>query len=114
MLIKMNQMKNIRIEKVTLNVGAGKDQGKLERGIKLLKLLTGVDPVKTVTMKRVPSWGLRPNLPIVFGGVHVSSIGKPLLEKFSAKLTRQYPKTSTRVVFDRRQVFSHPWWHLRT
>jgi anaerobic magnesium-protoporphyrin IX monomethyl ester cyclase len=27
---------------------------------------------------------LRPNLPIVFGGVHVSSIGKPLLEKFSA------------------------------
>ncbi len=60
----MNPMKNIRIEKVTLNIGAGKDQGKLDRGLKLLKLITGIDPVKTVTMKRVPTWGLRPNLPI--------------------------------------------------
>jgi large subunit ribosomal protein L5 len=60
----MNPMRNIRVEKVTLNVGAGKDQGKLEKGIKLLKLVTGVEPVKTVTMKRVPTWGLRPNLPI--------------------------------------------------
>jgi large subunit ribosomal protein L5 len=60
----MSQMKKIRIEKITLNVGAGKDQGKLERGIKLLKEITGIDPVKTITMKRVPTWGLRPNLPI--------------------------------------------------
>jgi large subunit ribosomal protein L5 len=60
----MNPMRNIRVEKLTLNVGAGKDQGKLEKGIKLLKLITTIDPVKTVTMKRVPTWGLRPNLPI--------------------------------------------------
>ena len=57
-------MKEIRVEKVTLNVGAGKDQGKLDRGMKLLKLITGIEPIKTVTMKRVPTWGLRPNLPI--------------------------------------------------
>ena len=37
-------MRSLRIEKITLNVGAGKDQGKLEKGIKLLKMLTGVDP----------------------------------------------------------------------
>lgn len=60
----MNKMRELRIEKVTLNVGAGKDQGKLEKGIKLLKLITGIEPVKTLTMKRVPTWGLRPNLPI--------------------------------------------------
>jgi large subunit ribosomal protein L5 len=60
----MNQMKNIRVEKITLNVGAGKDQSKLEKGIKLLKLITNLNPIKTVTMKRVPTWGLRPNLPI--------------------------------------------------
>lgn len=60
----MNQMRNIRIEKITLNVGAGKDQRKLDKGMLLLKMLTGVEPVKTVTMKRVPTWGLRPNLPI--------------------------------------------------
>jgi len=60
----MNSMKEIKIEKVTLNVGAGKDQNKLEKGMMLLKNITGVDPVKTFTNKRIPSWGLRPGLPI--------------------------------------------------
>jgi len=57
-------MKSIRIEKITLNVGAGKEQSKLEKGIVLLKSITGIDPVKTFTQKRIPSWGLRPGLPI--------------------------------------------------
>ena len=57
-------MKDIRIEKITLNVGAGKEQAKLEKGIKLLKIITGIDPVKTVATKRIPGWGLRPGLPI--------------------------------------------------
>lgn len=57
-------MREIRIGKVTLNVGAGKDTNKLEKGIKLLKVITGIDPVKTITQKRIPSWGLRPGLPI--------------------------------------------------
>ncbi len=60
----MNIMKNIRIEKVTLNIGAGKDQAKLEKGIILLKNITGLTPVKTFTSKRIPEWGLRPGLPI--------------------------------------------------
>ena len=57
-------MRQIQIEKITLNVGAGKDNAKLEKGIKLLKLITGIEPVKTVTSKRIPGWGLRPGLPI--------------------------------------------------
>ncbi len=60
----MNPMRQIRIEKVTLNVGAGKDQNKLEKGMLLLKNVTGINPVKTFTNKRIPSWGLRPGLPI--------------------------------------------------
>lgn len=60
----MNIMRNIRIEKVTLNVGAGKDQVKLEKGLSLLKNITGLRPVKTFTSKRIPEWGLRPGLPI--------------------------------------------------
>jgi large subunit ribosomal protein L5 len=60
----MNVMKEIRIEKITLNIGAGKDQGRLEKGMILLKNITGIDPVKTVTSKRIPTWGLRPGLPI--------------------------------------------------
>ena len=60
----MNVMKRIEIEKITLNVGAGKDPKKLEKGVLLLKHLTGIDPVKTITQKRIPTWGLRPGLPI--------------------------------------------------
>jgi large subunit ribosomal protein L5 len=60
----MNSMKNIRIEKVTLNIGAGKDQTKLEKGMVLLKLLANATPIKTITNKRIQEWGLRPGLPI--------------------------------------------------
>ena len=60
----MNMMREIKIEKITLNFGAGKDQNKLEKGMMLLKNVTGVDPVKTFTNKRIPTWGLRPGLPI--------------------------------------------------
>ncbi len=59
-----NVMKNIQIEKVTFNVGAGKDQALLEKGMALLENLTGITPVKTVTQKRIPGWGLRPGLPV--------------------------------------------------
>ncbi len=60
----MNPMKQIRIEKLTLNIGAGKDAKKLENGIKLLKKITGIEPIKTTTTKRIPAWNLRPGLPI--------------------------------------------------
>lgn len=60
----MNRMQLPRIKKVTLNVGAGKDQARLEKGVTVLKMITGIDPVKTVTMQRIPTWGLRPGLPI--------------------------------------------------
>ncbi len=60
----MNPMQQPRIEKITLNIGAGKDQTKLEKGVAVIKMLTGIAPMKTVTMKRIPTWGLRPGLPI--------------------------------------------------
>jgi len=60
----MNKMQTPRIEKITLNVGAGKDQNRLEKGVTVLKMITGIDPVKTITNQRIPTWGLRPGLPI--------------------------------------------------
>ena len=60
----MSTMKNIRIEKITLNIGAGKDQARLEKGIMLLNTLTNLTPVRTITNKRIQEWGLRPGLPI--------------------------------------------------
>ncbi len=62
--MKQNISRNIKIEKVTLNIGAGKNTALLDKGLKLLKTISGVQPVKTITQKRIPAWGLRPGLPI--------------------------------------------------
>lgn len=59
-----NFMRKIEIEKITLNVGVGKDEETMKKGLKLLQKLTPFQPVKTVSKKRIPSWGLRPGLPI--------------------------------------------------
>ena len=60
----MNPMQQVRIEKLTLNIGAGKDQTVLEKGMTVIKSLTGVEPQKRITKKRIPTWGLRPGLPV--------------------------------------------------
>lgn len=60
----MNPMQQVRIGKLTLNIGAGKDPAKLEKGLTLIKSITGIEPLKTVTTKRIAEWGLRPGLPI--------------------------------------------------
>ena len=60
----MNLMREIKIEKITLNIGAGKDQSKLDKAVLLLKSVSGKNPVKTFTNKRIEEWGLRPGLPI--------------------------------------------------
>ncbi|MBW2978138.1 50S ribosomal protein L5 [Candidatus Woesearchaeota archaeon] len=60
----MNPMRNIKIEKLTLNIGTGKDQAKLEKGMKLIKNIASIAPVKTITKKRIPNWGIRPGLPV--------------------------------------------------
>lgn len=73
----MNIMRTIRIEKLTLNIGAGKEQTKLEKGVSLLKNITGIEPVKTFTNKRIPTWGLRPGLPI---GCKITLRGKSAKE----------------------------------
>ena len=58
----MNIMKKIKIEKVVLSVGGIGEE--LEKGFKLLKILTGRNPAKTKSNKRIPSLGIRPNLEV--------------------------------------------------
>jgi large subunit ribosomal protein L5 len=88
----MNKMKELRIEKLTLNVGAGTNQETLKKGIKLIKNLTGKDAVKTISNKRIPSWGVRPGLPV---GCKITLRGKevePLLKRLlAAKENRLNP-----------------------
>tara|TARA_Y100000310_G_scaffold291063_1_gene318709 strand:- start:1957 stop:2571 length:615 start_codon:yes stop_codon:yes gene_type:complete len=59
-----NPMQEIRIEKITLNIGAGKDQKVLEKGLVLIKHITKTDGIQTVSNKRIPAWGVRPGLPV--------------------------------------------------
>ena len=58
------QMRNLKIDKVTINIGTGSDQAVLEKGLKLIKMVTGKNAVKTYAKKRIPTWGIRPGLPI--------------------------------------------------
>lgn len=60
----MNKMREIQVEKVTLNVGVGQAGNELDKAIKLLNVITGEKPVKTVSDKRIPTWGVRPGLEI--------------------------------------------------
>lgn len=71
------KIKEVRIEKVTLNIGAGKDTEKLEKAMKLLKSISGQEPTKTTAKKRIPNWGLRPGLAI---GCKVTLRKKPARE----------------------------------
>jgi len=57
-----NPMREIKIEKVVLGMGAQGDD--LEKAMKLLKLLSGKEPTKRASSKRIPTLGVRPGLEI--------------------------------------------------
>lgn len=92
----MNQNKNIKIEKITFNLGAGKDQNLLEKGMKLIEYMTGVKPIKTTAKKRIPVWGLRPGLPI---GCKLTLRGKDKIELL-ARLLKAKNNALNRSNFD--------------
>ncbi|RLG17410.1 50S ribosomal protein L5 [Nanoarchaeota archaeon] len=73
----MNPMRQIRIEKVTLNIGAGEPGEKVDLMKELLERITGRKVVKTKAKRRIPTWHLRPGLEI---GVKVTVRGKDAKE----------------------------------
>ena len=83
-------MKTIRITEVVLNCGAIGE--KLERSIKMLKLITGKEPVTILSKKRIPAFGIRPGLPT---GCKVTLKGKnvvPLLKRLLDAVGNQIPE----------------------
>lgn len=84
-----NIMRQPRIEKLTLNIGAGKDVQKLDKGVALIKAITGIEPLKTITQKRIPNWGLRPGLPI---GCKLTIRKQPAAELLKRLLTAKENK----------------------
>jgi len=57
-----NIMRTIKIEKVVLSIGGTGEE--LEKGFKLLQLITGKKPAKMKSRKRIPSLGVRPKLEV--------------------------------------------------
>ncbi len=90
----MNAMKEIKIEKITLNIGAGRDEKVLKKALKLLKNITGVAPVQTITKKRLAAWGLRPGLPIgakiTLRGLEVYELVERLLVAKEKKIKKSW------------------------
>jgi len=71
----VNIMRKVKLEKVILNCGAtGQD---LEKAKKLLELLTEKKAHKIASTKRIPNFGVRPDLEV---GTRVTLRGKKALE----------------------------------
>lgn len=81
--VENNSMKSIKIGKITLNIGAGKNEDLLKKGLKLLEKIAPLKPVKTLANKRIPGWGLRPGLAIGCK-VTVRKDAVPLLKRLVA------------------------------
>jgi large subunit ribosomal protein L5 len=63
-ILNKNPMEEVRIEKVTLNIGVGEPGEKLEKALKLLETITGKKAVKTKAKKRIPEFNIREGLEI--------------------------------------------------
>jgi large subunit ribosomal protein L5 len=97
----MNPMQNIRIEKITLNIGCGEAGEKIDKAKKLLEVLTAKKVVITATHKRT-TFGMAKGRPI---GCKVTLRGKDAEEFFKKALDAVDFKLSKNV-FDRQGSFS--------
>jgi len=74
----MNRMQEVRIEKVTVNIGVGQAGEELKKAEEIIKKVTGgAKPIQTVCKIKQPTWGIREGLPI---GVKVTIRGKKALD----------------------------------
>jgi large subunit ribosomal protein L5 len=60
----MAGMRDIRVEKVVVNVGVGEAGEKLVKAQKVLELVTKQKSVQTLSHQAVRDWGVRRNMPI--------------------------------------------------
>ncbi len=98
----MNKMREIGIEKVTLNIGTGEAGEKLEKAKQLLSLITGAKPVTNKSTGRIPNWSVRPGLEL---GVKVTLRGKKA-EEVIARLLQARENTLNDKSFDNYGNFS--------
>jgi len=86
----MNPMEQVKISKVTLNIGVGEGGERLARAEKLLEIMTGQKPVKTISKVTNPEFGIRKKQPIgckvTLRGEKAEEIIKKFLDGIGNKL----------------------------
>jgi len=92
-----NPMKEIYVDKVVINMGVGEAGEELEKGLKILQLVTNKKPVKTVAKVKLPTWGIRPGLPI---GCKVTLRDKEALDFIALTLKAKDNKLSKKSFTD--------------
>ncbi|HET6405770.1 MAG TPA: 50S ribosomal protein L5 [Candidatus Thermoplasmatota archaeon] len=68
-----NPMRVPRIEKVVVNIGVGEGGEKLQKAERVMEMVTGVKPARTISKVSNRDWGLREGTPI---GVRVTLRGE--------------------------------------
>lgn len=99
---KQNPMREILVDKVTVNICVGSPGESLENAVKLLEILTGRKPVETKAKKRNPVFKIRRGLPI---GAKVTLMGKEA-EDFLKKALSAKKNTLSQKSFDSTGNFS--------
>ena len=103
-----NPTRKIKIEKIVFSVGGTAEE--LEKGVKLLKIITEKKPAKMKSRKRIPTFGVRPGLEV--GAVvtirkntneilkkMLIAIDNKLRNNFSSSPTSIRPSSSTRWIW---------------
>lgn len=60
----MNPMRELRLQKVVLNIGVGEGGDKLVNAERVLEQISGQKPVRTYAKKSVREWGVKKGMPI--------------------------------------------------
>ncbi|MFH1788644.1 MAG: 50S ribosomal protein L5 [Candidatus Altiarchaeota archaeon] len=92
-----NVMQKPMIEKVVANIGVGESGERLGKAEKLLELLTGRKPVRTVSTHKIPTWNIRKGEPIGCKVTLRGDAGEDFLKRaFSAIDTKITPSNFDR------------------
>jgi large subunit ribosomal protein L5 len=98
----MNKMREVRIEKVVINIGVGAAGEKLVKAQKVIDLVTKRKSVQTLSKRTIRDWGIRKNMPI---GAKVTIRGKDA-EDFIKKALSIRNNTLPSYCFDPQGNFS--------
>ena len=90
------------IAKITVNIGVGEAGEKLTKSQRVLKNITGQDPVQTLSQTTNKDWGLRKRMPI---GCKVT-LRKKLAEKFLIEALKTRDNRIAEYAFDDQGNFS--------